>query len=160
MEKSVGAISLQEPLSWKVYIDGAANQRGSRVGLVLISLEKITIEKSLRLGFSATNNEAEYETLLVRWLWFKRWVEKLWKSSLTQDWSWAKFKESWKLEISECRNIWTMLNTYSLDLSILIYCKSLKIEIHMPTLLPRWQNPRHKVYLRWFLWKTCVNLLK
>ena len=65
MEKSVGAISLQEPLSWKVYIDGAANQRGSRVGLVLISLEKITIEKSLRLGFSTTNNEAEYETLLV-----------------------------------------------------------------------------------------------
>ena len=40
------------------------NQRGSEVGLVLISLERITIEKSLRLGLSATNNEAEYETLL------------------------------------------------------------------------------------------------
>ena len=26
---------------------------------------KITIEKSLRLGFSATNNEVEYEALLV-----------------------------------------------------------------------------------------------
>ena len=35
------------------------------MGLVLISPEKITIEKSLRLGFSATNNEAEFETLLV-----------------------------------------------------------------------------------------------
>ena len=34
------------------------------MGLVLISLEKLTIEKSLRLGFSATNNEAEYEALL------------------------------------------------------------------------------------------------
>jgi len=33
--------------------------------LVLISLEKIIIEKSLRLGFSVTNNEAEYEALLV-----------------------------------------------------------------------------------------------
>jgi len=32
---------------------------------VLISPERITIEKSLRLGFSITNNEAEYETLLV-----------------------------------------------------------------------------------------------
>ena len=31
----------------------------------MISPERITIEKSLRLGFSATNNEAEYETLLV-----------------------------------------------------------------------------------------------
>ena len=36
------------------------------MGLVLMSPEKITIEKSLRLGFSATNNEAEYEALLMR----------------------------------------------------------------------------------------------
>ena len=35
------------------------------MGLVLISSERITIEKSLRLGFLATNNEAEYEVLLV-----------------------------------------------------------------------------------------------
>ena len=33
--------------------------------LVLVSPEKITIEKSLRLSFSATNNEAEYEILLM-----------------------------------------------------------------------------------------------
>ena len=63
--KSVGLISLQEPLSWRVYVDGAANHRGSRVGLVLISPERIIIEKSLRLDFSATNNEAEYKVLLV-----------------------------------------------------------------------------------------------
>ena len=47
-------------------MDGVANQRGSGVGLVLISPEKITIEKSLKLGFSATNNEVEYEALLIR----------------------------------------------------------------------------------------------
>ena len=35
------------------------------MGLVLISPEKIVIEKSLRLDFSATNNETEYETLLM-----------------------------------------------------------------------------------------------
>ena len=35
------------------------------MGLVLMSLERIIIEKSLKLGFSATNNEAEYEALLV-----------------------------------------------------------------------------------------------
>ena len=35
------------------------------MGLVLMSPEKITIEKFLRLGFSATNNEAEYEALLM-----------------------------------------------------------------------------------------------
>ena len=47
-----------------MYVDGAANQRGSRVGLVLITPKGATIEKSLRLGFSATNNEAEYEALM------------------------------------------------------------------------------------------------
>ena len=63
--KSVGTISLQEPLFWKVYVDDVANQRGSGVGLVLVSPEQIIIEKLLRLGFSTTNNEAEYEALLV-----------------------------------------------------------------------------------------------
>ena len=63
--KSVDIITLQETLVWKVYVDGAVNQRGSGVGLFLVSLEKITIEKLLRLGFSATNNETEYEALLI-----------------------------------------------------------------------------------------------
>ena len=34
------------------------------MGLVLVSPEQITSERSLRLGFSATNNEAKYEVLL------------------------------------------------------------------------------------------------
>ena len=63
--KSGGLVSLQEPLPWRVYVDGAVNHRESRVGLVLISPKRIIIEKSLRLDFLATNNEAEYEILLV-----------------------------------------------------------------------------------------------
>ena len=63
--KLVGKVSLQELLFWKVYVDGAMNQRGSGVGLVLISPKKITIEKFLRLGFLPTNNEAKYDALLV-----------------------------------------------------------------------------------------------
>ena len=35
------------------------------MGLVLISPEKITIVKSLRLGFSAINSKVEYKALLV-----------------------------------------------------------------------------------------------
>ena len=46
-----------------MYIDGAANQWGSRVGVVIVSLDRIVLEKSLRLSFSATNNEAEYKAL-------------------------------------------------------------------------------------------------
>ena len=63
-EKLVGTVSQQSSAYWKAYVDCAANQRGSGVGLVLISPKGITIEKSLRLGFLATNNEAEYEALL------------------------------------------------------------------------------------------------
>ena len=62
--RSVGLASIQGLQPWELYVDGAANQRGSGVGLVLVSPEKIIIEKSLRLNFSATNNKAEYEALL------------------------------------------------------------------------------------------------
>ena len=63
-------------MSWKVYVDGAANYKGSGVGQVLIFPERITIEKSLRLGFSATNNEAEYEALLVGMTMFQKMGRK------------------------------------------------------------------------------------
>ena len=73
-----------------MYVDGTTNQKGSEVGLVLVSLERITIEKSLRLGFSATNNEAEYETLLEG----MSMVQKLGRKAIdmfsTQDWLSAK----------------------------------------------------------------------
>ena len=62
--KLVGVVSAPKPPCWKVYVDGAANQKGSGVGLVLITPEGAIIEKSLRLGFSATNNEDEYKALL------------------------------------------------------------------------------------------------
>ena len=64
-EKLVGTISQYRLPTWEVYVDGASNQKSSGVRLVLISPEKVIIEKSLRLDFSATNNEAEYEALLI-----------------------------------------------------------------------------------------------
>ena len=64
-KKLVGTISQYRLPAWEVYVDGASNQKGSGIGLVLTSLEKVIIEKSLRLDFSATNNEAEYEVLLI-----------------------------------------------------------------------------------------------
>ena len=42
------------------------------MGLVLVSPKKITIEKSLRLNFSATNNEAEYEALMCGMMMVKK----------------------------------------------------------------------------------------
>ena len=59
----VTTVAIHEHPTWKLYVDRAATQRGSKVGIVIVSPKRITIEKSLRLGFSATNNEAEYEAL-------------------------------------------------------------------------------------------------
>jgi ribonuclease HI len=49
---------------WTLYVDGAANSRGSGLGVVLISPEGEMLEQAVRLGFGASNNEAEYEALL------------------------------------------------------------------------------------------------
>ena len=64
-EKLVGTISQYRLPTWEVYVEEASNQKGSEVKLVLISPENVIIEKSLRLNFSATNNEVEYEALLI-----------------------------------------------------------------------------------------------
>ena len=74
-EKLVSTISQYCPLTLEVHVDGASNQKGSGVGLVLVSPEKVVIEKSLRLGFSTTNNEAEYKLCWKEWLWSKEWEE-------------------------------------------------------------------------------------
>ena len=44
-------------------MDGAANHKGSGIGIILVSLKQITMEKSLSLGFPSTNNKTEYEAL-------------------------------------------------------------------------------------------------
>ena len=49
----------------KLYVVGVDNQRESGVRIMLVSPKRITIEKSMRLGFSETSNEAEYEALLI-----------------------------------------------------------------------------------------------
>ena len=64
-EKLVGTISQYRLPTWEIYVNGASNQKGSGIGLVLISPENVIIEKSLRLDFSATNNEVEYEVLVI-----------------------------------------------------------------------------------------------
>ena len=51
-----------------------------------MSPEKVVIEKSLRLDFSATNNEAEYETLLEGMAMVQRMGGKSIKLFRTQGW--------------------------------------------------------------------------
>ena len=46
-------------------MDGVFNAKEARVGIVIITPEGILLEHSFRLGFNASNNEAEYEALLA-----------------------------------------------------------------------------------------------
>ena len=50
---------------WKLSVDGAANTQGSGAGLILTSPDGIDTEYALRFGFRASNNEAEYETVIA-----------------------------------------------------------------------------------------------
>ena len=50
---------------WKLSVDGAANDQGSSVGLILTSPEGIDIEYALKFGFQASNNEAKYEVVIA-----------------------------------------------------------------------------------------------
>ena len=50
---------------WKVFVDGESNVVGAGAGIFIITPEGIRLEHSFRLGFKASNNEAEYETLLT-----------------------------------------------------------------------------------------------
>ena len=46
-------------------MDGALNALGVRAGILNIAPEGIRLEHSFKLSFRASNNEAEYETLLA-----------------------------------------------------------------------------------------------
>ena len=52
--------------TWELYVDGSSYEHGARAGVLLISLEGHKIPYTLRFGFKATNNEAEYKALLLR----------------------------------------------------------------------------------------------
>ena len=58
-EKLVGMISQYCLPTWEVYVNGASNQKGSGIGLVLISPEKVIIEKFLRLDFEAKDERMQ-----------------------------------------------------------------------------------------------------
>ncbi|XP_059625401.1 uncharacterized protein LOC132268588 [Cornus florida] len=50
---------------WKLFVDGSSNQMGAGIGIQLQTPEGTTLSQAIRLEFSATNNEAEYEALIA-----------------------------------------------------------------------------------------------
>ena len=51
---------------WTLNVDGASRQTGAGIVLKLTSPVGERIEQAVRLGFSATNNESEYEAMIAR----------------------------------------------------------------------------------------------
>ena len=67
LEYSRRPIQRQEPSEkewWTLQVDGASRSSGSEVGFLLQSPIGEHLEQAIRLGFLASNNEAEYEAIL------------------------------------------------------------------------------------------------
>ena len=57
-------LALIEYREWKLYFDGAVNNRGAGLGVILVTLEGETIPMAKKLDFKVTNNMAKYEACI------------------------------------------------------------------------------------------------
>ena len=48
--------------AWKMYFDGAVNQYGNGIGVLLITLDRSHVSLAVKLNFEVTNNMAENKT--------------------------------------------------------------------------------------------------
>ena len=49
---------------WKLYFDGAVNNKGAGLGVILVTPEGKTIPMAKKLDFKVTNNVTEYEACI------------------------------------------------------------------------------------------------
>jgi ribonuclease HI len=50
---------------WKLFFDGSTCREGQGIGVVLVSPKGVIFEQSVHLEYFCTNNQAEYETILL-----------------------------------------------------------------------------------------------
>ena len=50
---------------WQLYFDGASNQNGYGVGVLIVAPDDAHIPLAFKLCFGVTNNEAEYEACII-----------------------------------------------------------------------------------------------
>ena len=146
-EKLVNTISQYCPPTWEVYVDGASNQKGSGVGLVLTSSEKVIVEKSLRLDFPATNNEAEYEALLEGMAMVQRMGGKSIKLFSDSRLVVGQVKGEFEAKDEGCWGILAKLKLCRRNLNPLAYYMSQEVAMCMRTLWPCLQPPRRRTCL-------------
>jgi len=59
------AQNAKDDFRWVLLVDGSSNQLGSGAAVILEGPNGVLIEQSLRFAFNASNNQAEYEALIV-----------------------------------------------------------------------------------------------
>jgi ribonuclease HI len=66
-KKSITLYEIPPPTTfvWNMFFDGASSKEGDGVGVVFFSPYQETIALSYKLEFEATNNVAEYESLVL-----------------------------------------------------------------------------------------------
>jgi hypothetical protein len=50
---------------WKLFFDGSTCREGQGIGVVLVSPKRAIFEQSVHLEYFCTNNQAEYEAILL-----------------------------------------------------------------------------------------------
>lgn len=55
----------ENPPTWMLSVDDAFNLKGSGVGVVLEGSNDLIIKQSFKFKFKASNNQAEYKTLII-----------------------------------------------------------------------------------------------
>ncbi|KAL0446002.1 UNVERIFIED_CONTAM: hypothetical protein Slati_1728100 [Sesamum latifolium] len=50
---------------WLLHVDGSSTTQSSGAGIVITSPQGEDLEFAIKFGFKASNNEAEYETLVI-----------------------------------------------------------------------------------------------
>ncbi|KAL2248294.1 UNVERIFIED_CONTAM: hypothetical protein Sindi_2681700 [Sesamum indicum] len=66
MVELVGELEIEPKLEkWILHVDGSSNAGNGGIGILIQGLENIEIEVAARLSFPVTNNEAEYEALIM-----------------------------------------------------------------------------------------------
>jgi len=53
------------PNWWSLYVNDTSNENGSGTWIILEGPNNATLEQALKPNFKASNNQAEYETLIV-----------------------------------------------------------------------------------------------
>ncbi|KAL0431954.1 UNVERIFIED_CONTAM: Ribonuclease HI [Sesamum radiatum] len=64
-EKSQNSVYYDEKKGWLLHVDGSSNASNGGAGVLLQAPDGVEVKVAARLSFLATNNEAEYEALVL-----------------------------------------------------------------------------------------------